>query len=160
MVCAKCEAAERASKKSTGLAVTDVWKPAGSGSDQRNERKIGTNKLLEARKRYAAPAPKAGSALKGGAGVGPMRGGSSSSKDQPFGKCKVCKVTVAKEGAKMCQSKSVSWSVLALPGHALCLLPLLVVTSLTCLFARQDALTKKASAQCAKLRSSIRPSTR
>lgn len=103
MVCAKCEAAERASKKG-GLAVTDVWKPTGSGSDQRNERKIGTNKLLEARKRYAAPAPKAGAALKGGAGLGPMRGGSSS-KDQPFAKCKVCKVTVAKEGAKMCQRK-------------------------------------------------------
>ncbi|KAK9893927.1 hypothetical protein P389DRAFT_147384 [Cystobasidium minutum MCA 4210] len=103
MVCAKCDAKEKASKRGTGLAVTDVWKPSGSGTDQRNERKIGTNKLLEAKKRYAPPAPKAGSALKGGAGIGPMRGGSSSSKDQPFGKCKVCKVTVAKEGAKMCQ---------------------------------------------------------
>lgn len=101
MVCAKCEQAAR-SKKQTGLAVTDVWKPTGSGADQRNERKIGTNKLLEARKRYAAPAPKAGTSLKGGAGIGSMRGGSSS-RDQPFGKCKVCKVTVAKEGAKMCQ---------------------------------------------------------
>jgi hypothetical protein len=107
MVCAKCEAAERASKKSTGLAVTDVWKASGSGSDQRNERNIGTNKLLEARKRYSAPVPTAGSGLKkgGGAGIGAMRGGSSAGKEQPFGKCKICKVTVAKEGAKMCHRK-------------------------------------------------------
>ena len=84
----------------------------GSGSDQRNERKIGSNKLLEARKRYSAPTPIAGSALgttakmAAAGGVGPMRTATASRhgpKEMPFGKCKVCKVTVAKEGAKYCQ---------------------------------------------------------
>ncbi|KAL7009930.1 hypothetical protein EMMF5_000839 [Cystobasidiomycetes sp. EMM_F5] len=120
MVCAKCEASER-SKKTTTLAVTDVWKAAGSGSDQRNERKLGSNKLLEARRRYTSSVPAAGSALRKGKGnltatdVGSSKRGagadvadgqkasSEGAGKSTFGKCKVCKVTVAKEGAKYCQ---------------------------------------------------------
>ena len=107
MVCAKCEAAER-SKKVTGLACTDVWKPDGVGSDQRNERKIGSNKLLEAKRRYAAMAPSGERAIRKGAGgstsVGAIRRGAGSNiAGQPFNKCDICKVTVAKEGAHLCQ---------------------------------------------------------
>lgn len=131
MVCAKCEEAETKNRKSSTLAVTDVWKPSGTGSDQRNERKIGSNKLLEAKRRYASASPAAGTALRKGQGnltatdVGSKRRGagsagaamssstlpttststSSAKDDQRFGKCKVCKVTVAKEGAKYCQSE-------------------------------------------------------
>lgn len=122
MVCAKCEALER-SKKTTALAVTDVWKPSGKGSDERNERAMGSNKLLEAKRRYGGATPTAGAALKGkgnltatDVGSGKRGAGSSSSlaglkasaasKDPLFGKCKVCKVVVAKEGAKYCQSTS------------------------------------------------------
>jgi hypothetical protein len=110
MVCAKCEAAEQASTKSTGLAVTDVWKASGSGSDQRNERQVGGNKLLESRKKYRTALPGSGSgAVKpgaGGAGTGPLRRGATAPGEQ-FGKCKVCRVTVAKKGAVLCQRESI-----------------------------------------------------
>lgn len=142
MVCAKCEAADRASKKGTGLAVTDVWKATGSGSEQRNDRKIGGNKLLEAKKRYSSSVPAAGSAAakrvaaataaiaadaaakanapgarpaaaspdagdsSTGTEVGSSKRGASSTlalSSRVPGKCLVCKVTVAKDGAIFCQ---------------------------------------------------------
>ena len=110
MVCAKCEAADRSSNKTVGLACTDVWKPNGAGSDQRNERKVGSNKLLEAKRRYSAFTPVAGSAVRKGAGgstsVGSAKRGASGMANvaQPYPKCKVCKVTVAKENATYCHS--------------------------------------------------------
>lgn len=49
MPCAKCEKKLAAGGKG-GLACTDVWRPTGAGGD-RNERKVGENKLLSAKSR-------------------------------------------------------------------------------------------------------------
>lgn len=105
MVCKKCEA-KQVAKKDTSLAVTDVWKASGSGSDQRNERKVGGNKLLEAKKKYGGALPASsqkGAAAGAGTGVGSSKRGAS--QETPFPKCKVCKVTVSTPGALYCQSK-------------------------------------------------------
>lgn len=51
MPCAKCEKKLAAGGKG-GLACTDVWRPTGAGGD-RNERKVGENKLLSAKSRVS-----------------------------------------------------------------------------------------------------------
>ena len=161
MVCAKCEAKERATK-TTSLAVTDVWKASGSGSDQRNERKVGGNKLLEAKKKYGGSVPSssgARSTVKPGAGGGAGTGVGSSkrgaSQTDQFGKCKVCKVTVAKTGAILCQRASLSLS-LSLVARKVC-----GANPHPCeLGGKQAAHSRKESASCARQRYSTQPSTR
>lgn len=101
MPCAKCEKKLAAGGKSA-LACTDVWRAAGAGGD-RNERAVGVNKLLSSKSRYSPYAPVA-STSKGG--VKSASGGKAAAA-ATFGKCEVCKSTVARAGAKFCQGERV-----------------------------------------------------
>ncbi|KAM0754286.1 hypothetical protein T439DRAFT_323149 [Meredithblackwellia eburnea MCA 4105] len=95
MVCAKCE--KKLSKSSTStLACTDVWRSAGPSGD-RNERKVGENKLLSAKARFSpyAPVKKEGGELGKGKAKGREEG--------TIGRCESCKSTVQRAGAKYCQ---------------------------------------------------------
>ncbi|ORY88996.1 hypothetical protein BCR35DRAFT_300756 [Leucosporidium creatinivorum] len=100
MPCAKCEKKLAAGGKSA-LACTDVWRPTGPGGD-RNERKVGENKLLSAKSRYSPYAP-AASTSKGGA-LNKSASGGKAAAAATFGKCETCKSTVARAGAKYCQA--------------------------------------------------------
>ncbi|KAK4047882.1 hypothetical protein OIO90_006043 [Microbotryomycetes sp. JL221] len=103
MPCAKCEKKLAAQGKSS-LAATDVWRSAGPGGD-RNQRKIGENKLLSSKSRYSPYIP-ASSGSKAGAAAGTSKLGSkgASSAASSVGKCDTCGSTVARAGAKFCQS--------------------------------------------------------
>lgn len=96
MPCAKCEKKLAANGKSQ-LACTDVWRPAGAGGD-RNERKVGENKLLSAKARYSPYAPVAS-----GSKAAKSASGGKAALAVTFGKCEKCKSTVSKPGAIMCQ---------------------------------------------------------
>ncbi|KAM0790793.1 hypothetical protein ACM66B_004641 [Microbotryomycetes sp. NB124-2] len=103
MPCAKCEKKLAAQGKNS-LAATDVWRSAGPGGD-RNQRKVGENKLLSAKSRYSPYAP-AASTSKAGAGPGSKTASKagSSATATTIGRCETCGSTVARAGAKYCQS--------------------------------------------------------
>ncbi|SCZ88989.1 BZ3500_MvSof-1268-A1-R1_Chr1-1g00877 [Microbotryum saponariae] len=104
MPCAKCEKALYAKGKSS-LACTDVWRAAGAAGDRNTDRKIGENKLLSSKARYSPYAPAAAAGTARGAVAGSSKGlGGVVDGKSTFGKCETCKVTVARAGAKFCQS--------------------------------------------------------
>lgn len=86
MPCAKCEKKLAAGGKSQ-LAATDVWRSAGPGGD-RNERKIGENKLLSAKARYSPYAPPAS----GSKGALKSASGGKAAQATTFGKCETASI--------------------------------------------------------------------
>lgn len=71
----------------------DVWRPTGTGD--RNNRKIGENKLLNSKARFSPYAPVASGS----------KSGSSTASSITFGKCEKCRSTVSRAGAKFCQGE-------------------------------------------------------
>ncbi|KAI5479252.1 cysteine-rich PDZ-binding protein [Pseudohyphozyma bogoriensis] len=116
MVCAKCE---KKLAKSSSLACTDVWRPTGSSGD-RNNRKIGENKLLSSKARYSPYAPPAAGSSKGAAAGSSKTGAAGAGAGgATFGKCESCKVTVSRVGAKYCQSCAYKKGICAMCSKAI-----------------------------------------
>ncbi|BGP56992.1 hypothetical protein JCM8202_003498 [Rhodotorula sphaerocarpa] len=114
MVCAKCE--KKIAKQGT-LAATDVWKGAGQDKQQR---KIGENKLLSSKARYSPYAPPTAGSSKASAseipygerkraakaaaaGKDPAPVDVAGGKGGAVGRCEVCRSVVARPGARYCQ---------------------------------------------------------
>lgn len=86
MPCAKCEKKLAASGRNS-LATTDVWRSAGAGGD-RNDRKVGENKLLSGKSRYSPYAP----AASGSKAALKSASGGKAAQALTFGKCETVSI--------------------------------------------------------------------